>query len=90
MSVKINFRESTYCRLPDDGLVKPKHVGAFILIFNVNFNILKQFKCTLVRQIKDLIILRVYKFGSSYIHVNVVKMKSGRRFSGKLPLFVDS
>jgi len=34
---------------------KPKHVGAFIVIFNVNFNILKQFKCLLVGQIKDLI-----------------------------------
>jgi len=43
------------CRLPDDGFVKPKHVGAFIVIFNVNFNILKQFKCALVGQIKDLI-----------------------------------
>jgi hypothetical protein len=29
--------------------------GAFIVIFNVNFNILKQFKCALVGQIKDLI-----------------------------------
>jgi len=29
--------------LPDDGLVKPKHVGAFIVNLNVNFNILKQF-----------------------------------------------
>jgi len=38
----------------DDGFVKPKHVGAFIVIFNVNFNILKQFKCALVRQTKDL------------------------------------
>jgi len=26
--------------LPDDGFVKPKHVGAFIVTFNVNFNIL--------------------------------------------------
>jgi len=34
--------------------VKPKHVGAFIVIFNVNFNILKQFKRALVGQIKDL------------------------------------
>jgi hypothetical protein len=66
------------------------HVGAFIVIFNVNFNILKQFKCALVGQIKDLIIFPVYKFGSSYVHVNVVKMKSGRRFSGKLSTFVDS
>jgi hypothetical protein len=36
-------------------LVKPKHGGAFIVIFNINFNILKQFKCALVGQIKDLI-----------------------------------
>jgi hypothetical protein len=28
---------------PDDGLVKPKHVGAFIVNFNVNFNILNDF-----------------------------------------------
>jgi hypothetical protein len=28
-------------RLPVDGFVKPKHVGAFIAFFNVNFNILK-------------------------------------------------
>jgi hypothetical protein len=36
-------------------LVKPKHVGAFIVNFNVNFNILKQFNCALVGRIKDLI-----------------------------------
>jgi hypothetical protein len=49
--------------LPEDGVVKPKHVGAFIVIFNVNFNILKRFKCALVGQIKDLkdSTLRVYK-----------------------------
>jgi hypothetical protein len=29
------------CSLPDDGLVKPKHVGAFIVNLNVHFNILK-------------------------------------------------
>jgi hypothetical protein len=40
---------------PDDGFVKPKHVGAFIVNHNVNFNILKQFNCVLVVQIKDLI-----------------------------------
>jgi hypothetical protein len=34
---------------------KPKHVGAFIVLFNVNFNILKEFKCALVGQIKKLI-----------------------------------
>ena len=38
-----------------DGFVKPKRVGAFIVIFNVNFNILKQFERALVWQIKDLI-----------------------------------
>jgi len=54
VSVKINFRESTYCRLPDDGLVKPKYAGAFIVNFNVNFNILKQFNFVLVGQIKNL------------------------------------
>jgi len=36
-----------YDKLPDDGLVKPKHVGAFIVYFNVNFNILKQMNCAL-------------------------------------------
>ena len=43
---------------PDNGLVKPKHVEAFIVNFNVNFNILKQFNCALVGRIKDLITLR--------------------------------
>jgi hypothetical protein len=38
----------------DDGLVKPKHVGAFIVNLNVYFKILKQFKCALVVQITDL------------------------------------
>jgi hypothetical protein len=41
--------------LPDDGLVKSKHVGAFIVYFNVNFNILKQINCALVGLIKDWI-----------------------------------
>jgi hypothetical protein len=35
--------------------LKPKHVGAFIVIFSINFNILKKFKCALFGQIKDLI-----------------------------------
>ena len=39
----------------DDGFVKPKHVGAFIVIFNVSFNILKEFKCALIVQIKYLL-----------------------------------
>jgi len=47
--------------MPDDGLVKPKHVGAFIVYFNVNFNVLEQFKCELYRQIKDFIISKFYK-----------------------------
>ena len=42
----------TVFKLPDDGLVKPKHVGAFIVYFNVNFNILKQINCALVGLIK--------------------------------------
>jgi hypothetical protein len=45
-------------RLPDDGLVKPKHVGAFIVNLNVNFDILKQFNCALVGHIADLITSR--------------------------------
>jgi len=32
--------------------VKPKHVGAFIVYFNVKFNILKQINCALVGLIK--------------------------------------
>jgi len=36
-------------------LVKPKHVGAFIVNLNVNFNILKQFNIALVGQTKDMI-----------------------------------
>jgi len=43
------------CKLPDDDLVKPKHVGAFIVYFNVNVNILKQINCALVGLIKDWI-----------------------------------
>jgi len=46
---------NTDFRLPDDGLVKPKHVGAFIVNLDVNFNILKQFNSALVGLIKDLI-----------------------------------
>jgi hypothetical protein len=38
----------------NNGLVKPKHVGALIVNFNVNFNILKRFNCALVGRIKDL------------------------------------
>jgi hypothetical protein len=36
-------------------LVKPKHVGAFIVNLNVNFNILKQIGFALVGIIKDRI-----------------------------------
>jgi hypothetical protein len=42
-------------------LVKPKHVGAFVVNLNINFNILKQFNCALVGQIKDLTGLNVYE-----------------------------
>ena len=48
------LQRSTHRKLPDDGLVKPKHVGAFIVNLNVNFNILKQFNYALVGRIKDL------------------------------------
>jgi hypothetical protein len=34
----------TYRRLPDDGFVKQKHLGAFIVIFNVNVNIFNAFR----------------------------------------------
>ena len=36
-------------------MVKLKHVGKFIVNLNVNFNILKQFNCALVRQIKYVV-----------------------------------
>jgi hypothetical protein len=52
------IRELTVCaslKLQYWCQLKLKHVGAFIVNLNVNFNILKQFKCALVRQIKDLI-----------------------------------
>ena len=41
---------------PDDGLVKPKHVGALTVYFKLNFNILKQINFALVGLIKDWII----------------------------------
>jgi hypothetical protein len=34
---------------------KPKHVGAFVIYFNVNFIVLKQINCALVGVIKDWI-----------------------------------
>jgi hypothetical protein len=37
-----NFSEAQAASSLDDGLVKSKHVGAFIVYFNVNCNILKQ------------------------------------------------
>ena len=72
-----NFSEAN-CKLPDDGLVKPKHVGAFIVYFNVNFNILKQINCALVGLIMDWITsectVQLWKkknaFLSSYTHSN--------------------
>jgi len=36
---KCNFSQAQ-CKLPEDGLGGPKHVGANIRYFNVNFNIL--------------------------------------------------
>ena len=43
-------------------MVKTKNIGAFIVNLNVNFNILKQFNCALVGQIKDLIRYMEYFF----------------------------
>jgi len=59
-------------RLPDDGLVKPKHVAAFIVNLNVGFNILKQFNCAFVGQIKNLItsIFLQFAFRPVYHHQN--------------------
>jgi hypothetical protein len=54
-----NFSVAQTASSPDDGLVKPKHVGAFIVYFNVNFNILEQINCALVGLIKDWI--KTYK-----------------------------
>jgi len=50
-----NFNEAQTASIPDDSLVKPKNVGAFIVYFNVNFNILKQIGWALVGLIKDWI-----------------------------------
>jgi len=44
---------STDCKFPDDGLVKPKLVEAFVLYFNVNLHVLTQIYCALVGVIKD-------------------------------------
>jgi hypothetical protein len=56
MGFNLGFKGlSTGCKLPDDCLLQPKHVAAFIVNLNVNLNILKQFNCALVGRIKDLI-----------------------------------
>ena len=55
-----NISEAQTRKLPDDGLVKPKHVGAFIVYFNINFNILKQIGCALVGLIKKLDNIRMH------------------------------
>jgi hypothetical protein len=34
-------------------LSNPKHAGAIVIYFNVNFNVLKQIYCALVGVIKD-------------------------------------
>ena len=70
-------------------MVKPKHVGAFIVNLNVNLNILKQFKCALVGQIKDLITIALpsmflvlllslvsFLFGCCVIEVSLVSAVS--------------
>jgi hypothetical protein len=55
-ALKITVNFPTYFGLTKPlSFVKPKHVGAFIVILNISFNILKQFNCALVGQIKDLI-----------------------------------
>jgi len=41
-TLKYTINVPTCFGLTDDGLVKPKHVGVFIVYFNINFNILKQ------------------------------------------------
>jgi hypothetical protein len=47
------IREPTVC------VSLAEHVGAFIVNLNENFNILKQFNCALVGQIRDLIRIAV-------------------------------
>jgi hypothetical protein len=44
------------------------------VIFNVNFNILKQFKCALVEQIKDLMKQTSYLCYSYNVSVNWKKL----------------
>jgi hypothetical protein len=67
------------CKVPDDGLVKPRHVEAFLVYFNVNFNILKQTCCALVGLIKDWIPYsriyhRQYKTPAPLINTNAVSV----------------
>jgi len=50
----IQSRLCVSCTLHSDGLVKPIHVGAFIVNLNVKFNILTQLNCSLVGRTKDL------------------------------------
>jgi len=50
-------------------LFKPKHVGAFIVNLNVNFNTLKQLNCALVTQIED--------FDNTKMHGATVKRNLG-------------
>ena len=64
-SITKHVNRRQYCNLSEaqnvgslmNGLVKPKHVRAFIVNLHVNFNILTQFNCALVGRIKDLIVI---------------------------------
>jgi len=53
----IEAQQAKLCTIYKNTKVK----GAFIVNLNVNFNILKQFNCALVGQIKDLIVAVRFK-----------------------------
>jgi hypothetical protein len=56
------MRGTMNVKIPDEGLVKPKNVRAFIVYFNVNFNILKQIGCALVGLKEEWILYWYYAF----------------------------
>jgi hypothetical protein len=50
----------------------PKQIGAFIVNLNVNFNILNQFNCALVGQIKDFYNIKMHGATVKIIQSNFV------------------
>ena len=55
LKIAINARTCFGLTKPSSWSLRCVIRGAFIAIFNVNFNILKQFKCALFGQIKELV-----------------------------------